>query len=120
MPEPDLRWEKSRLRRARKGDMQAYGELYQAFASQLYSRVLLPLLSDRAAAEDALAETFKTALERLDQFQEKGVSIFHWLARIGKNKALDMHRSRERTGRALANFETSSGDRRVWGFWLTK
>ena len=44
-------------------------------------------------------------LEKIDKFEEKGVSVFHWLARIGKNKALDMHRSRERTGRALCNFE---------------
>lgn len=85
--------------------MQAFGELYEAFASRLFMRVLLPLLGNRAAAEDALAETFKTALERIDRFEEKGVSVFHWLARIGKNKALDMHRSRERTGRALCNFE---------------
>ena len=105
MPVPDLAWEKRCLSRIRKGDMQAFGELYQAFASRLFSRVLLPLLGDRAAAEDALADTFKTALEKIDKFEEKGLSVFHWLARIGKNKALDMHRSRERTGRALCNFE---------------
>ena len=105
MPIPDLAWEKRCLGRIRKGDMQAFGELYEAFASRLFSRVLLPLLGDRAAAADALAETFKTALEKIDRFEEKGVSVFHWLARIGKNKALDMHRSRERTGRALCNFE---------------
>lgn len=105
MPVPDLAWEKRCLSRIRKGDMQAFGELYNAFSNRLFTRVLLPLLSDRAAAEDALAETFKTALEKIGTFEEKGVSVFHWLARIGKNKALDMHRSRERTGRALCNFE---------------
>jgi RNA polymerase sigma-70 factor (ECF subfamily) len=105
VPERDLVWEKRCLSRIRKGDMQAFGELYNAFANRLFTRVLLPTLGDRAAAEDALAETFKTALEKIGTFEEKGVSVFHWLARIGKNKALDMHRSRERTGRALCNFE---------------
>jgi RNA polymerase sigma-70 factor (ECF subfamily) len=105
VPEHDLVWEKRCLGRIRKGDMQAFGELYNTFSNRLFRRVLLPLLGDRAAAEDALAETFKTALEKIDKFEEKGVSVFHWLARIGKNKALDMHRSRERTGRALCNFE---------------
>jgi RNA polymerase sigma-70 factor (ECF subfamily) len=105
VPEHDLVWEKRCLGRIRKGDMQAFGELYNAFSNRLFRRVLLPLLGDRSAAEDALAETFKTALEKIDKFEEKGVSVFHWLARIGKNKALDMHRSRERTGRALCNFE---------------
>jgi RNA polymerase sigma factor (sigma-70 family) len=105
VPVADLTWEKRCLGRIRKGDMRAFGELYEAFAARLFSRVLLPLLGNRAAAEDALAETFKTALERIGSFEEKGVSVFHWLARIGKNKALDMHRSRERTGRVLCNFE---------------
>jgi RNA polymerase sigma-70 factor (ECF subfamily) len=105
VPEHDLAWEKRCLSRIKKGDMRAFGELYHAFSNRLFCRVLLPMLGDRAAAEDALAETFKTALEKIDKFEEKGISIFHWLARIGKNKALDMHRSRERTGRALCNFE---------------
>jgi len=103
--EHDLVWEKRCLGRIKKGDMRAFGELYNAFANRLFTRVLLPTLGDRAAAEDALAETFKTALEKIKTFEEKGVSVFHWLARIGKNKALDMHRARERTGRALCNFE---------------
>jgi len=105
VPEHDLAWEKRCLGRIKKGDMRAFGELYNAFANRLFTRVLLPTLGDRAAAEDALAETFKTALEKIGTFEEKGVSVFHWLARIGKNKALDMHRARERTGRALCNFE---------------
>ncbi len=104
--DPQLEWERRCLRKARRGDPRAFGQLYQAFAPRLFTRVLLPLLGDRAAAEDALAETFKTALEKIGSFEEKGVSVFHWLARIGKNKALDMHRQRERTGRALCNFES--------------
>jgi RNA polymerase sigma-70 factor (ECF subfamily) len=100
-----LRWEKRCIARARRGDREAFGELYEAFADPLYARVLMPRLGDRQAADDALAETFRTALERLDRFKERGVSIWYWLARIAANKATDMHRVKSRTGRVLANFE---------------
>lgn len=102
--DPQPEWERRCLRKAKRGDTRAFAQLYQAFAPRLFSRVLLPLLGERAAAEDALADTFKTALEKIGSFEQQGVSVFHWLARIGKNKALDMHRARERTGRALCNF----------------
>jgi RNA polymerase sigma-70 factor, ECF subfamily len=100
-----LRWEKHRIRKARRGDQKAFTQLYRAFARPLYSRVLLPNLGDPQAAEDALAETFRVAMERMAQFQDKGVSIYFWLARIAKNKAMDMHRKNERTKRALTSFK---------------
>ena len=62
MPIPDLAWEKRCLGRIRKGDMQAFGELYEAFASRLFSRVLLPLVGYRAAGVDAVGENYKRAL----------------------------------------------------------
>jgi RNA polymerase sigma-70 factor (ECF subfamily) len=97
--------ERDLVARARAGDHYAFGELYRRFAPLLFARVLVPKLGDRAAAEDALAETFRTAFERLDAFEERGVSIYFWFARIATNKALDLHRARGVTGRALANIE---------------
>lgn len=104
--QPDqLRWEKSRLALAREGDRQAFSELYRAYAGRLLARVLLPRLGDRAAAEDALSETFRTAFERLGDFEAHGVSVYFWLARIATNKATDLHRARGATGRALSTFK---------------
>jgi RNA polymerase sigma factor (sigma-70 family) len=91
--------------RAIGGDTQAFGELYDAYAERLYRRVLYPMLGNAAAAEDALAETFRAAFQRLPSYVSGEVSIYHWLAAIGRNKALDMHRARKVTGRALASFE---------------
>jgi RNA polymerase sigma-70 factor, ECF subfamily len=99
-----LRWERDRVERARRGDRQALGELYRAHADRLYRCVLWPRLGQRDAAEDALAETFRVACERLDQYEPRGKSIYFWLARIAMNKALDMHRARAVTGRALGGF----------------
>lgn len=98
-------WERSCLERARRGETAAFGDIYDAYAKRLYERVLMPVLGNPAAAEDALAETFRIAFQRLADFQPGEVSIYYWLARIAKNKALDLHRARKVTGRALANFE---------------
>lgn len=100
-----LRWERAVLERVRRGESAAFGELYRAYAALLYRQVLYPALGNRSAAEDALAETFRTALQRLDQFQSHDVSVYFWLSRIAKNKATDMHRAKQVTKRALSNFE---------------
>lgn len=101
-----LNWERPRIDRASGGDDKAFGELYQAYAPLIYSRVLMPKLGRPDAAEDALSETFRSGYERIDRFEQKGVSIYFWFARIAANKAMDMHRARERKTRALGNFET--------------
>lgn len=97
------------MSRALAGDAEAFGAIYDAHADRIYRRVLYPLLGSAAAAEDALAETFRAAFQRLDRYQPGTGSIYHWLAAIGRNKALDMHRARKVTGRALANFEAMLG-----------
>jgi RNA polymerase sigma factor (sigma-70 family) len=107
--------EETRLvQRARDGDRAAIARLYRHFAPPLYARVLLPLLGDRDAAEDALAETFRVALERLASFRHRGVSIWYWLQTIGRSKALDQHRARARRGRALAGFARLVGPLTPW------
>ena len=105
--QPDrLRWEADDVERARQGSRAAFSELYRAYAPALMAKVLLPKLGNREASEDALAETFRTAFERLDGFESRGISLYFWLARIATNKALDMHRAKATTGRALASFES--------------
>jgi len=99
-------WERQCLARAVRGEPAAFGEIYDAYAARVYERVLLPVLGNAAAAEDALAETFRVAFQKLADFEPGKVSIYYWLARIAKNKALDLHRAKKVSGRALANFES--------------
>lgn len=61
----------------------------------------MPRLANPTAAEDALSETFRTAIERFEQYRDQPAGIYPWLARIGQNKAIDMHRVRATTGRKL-------------------
>jgi RNA polymerase sigma factor (sigma-70 family) len=103
----DAEWlgrERELLARAKSGDRAAFAEIYEAFARALYARVLMPRLANAQAAEEALAETFRTALERLGEFDDRGRSVWFWLARIAANKAMDQHRGRARGGRALASY----------------
>lgn len=97
--------ERALVARMRQGDQRAITEIYRAFAPRLFARVLMPKLGNRQAAEDALSETFRTGIEKLHQFDDKGVSLYFWLSRIAANKATDMHRVKARTRRALASFE---------------
>ncbi len=114
-PDDDLGWELRCLEQVQRGDRRAFGELYAAFARPIYGEVLLPRLGSAAAAEDALAETFRAALEKIREYRPQGGSIFGWLARIAVNKATDVHRRGARTGKALASFESLVGPLREPG-----
>ncbi len=100
-----LAWERQILARAATGERAAWSALYDQFANLLFSRVLMPKLGNRAAAEDALSETFRTAIERIEQFEPRGASVYFWLARIAANKATDMFRARGVSSRAVVNME---------------
>ena len=111
--EANLSWERSCLERARRGEREAVGELYQQFARRLYTQVLMPRLGNPQAAEDALSETFRTFIEHLHRVDADKQTLFHWLARVASNKANDMHRVKSRTHRALSNFESLVAPLRV-------
>jgi RNA polymerase sigma factor (sigma-70 family) len=103
--EPDLRWEQRCLERLRRGEREAFAELYRVFAPRLYSQVLMPKLGHPQAAEDALSETFRAFLEHAGELEVGERSLLHWLARVAGNKAIDMHRRNARARRSLASFE---------------
>lgn len=101
----DPSWESRCLEEIRRGSRRAFSELYQAHARRLYSHVLLPRLGNASAAEEALAETFRAALEHLGEYRPQAGGMVRWLTTIAVNKATDMFRERARTGKALASFE---------------
>ncbi|MEM1418401.1 MAG: RNA polymerase sigma factor [Myxococcota bacterium] len=100
-----LRRERALVARAQGGDRDAFGALYRLHAPELFARVLLPRLGSRSAAEDALAETFRKALEQLPRWKPHADGLRPWLSRIAANEATNMHRVSARSGRALASFE---------------
>ncbi|MFT7582976.1 MAG: RNA polymerase sigma factor (sigma-70 family) [Myxococcota bacterium] len=93
-------FEQRLIKRARRGDMAAFEQLYRAHAPALTARIIRPRLARSADQEDVLVETFRIALERLSGFRGMGRGLFPWLARIAGNKCTDVHRASGRRGRA--------------------
>ena len=92
----DLAVEQAVVARLLDGDREAAGQLFAWYADRLYRQVILPRLPNRELAEDVLKDTFRLALERIEQYQPQDRSIFFWLRRIAINRAIDVHRARQR------------------------
>lgn len=92
---PDERLVVSRLQR---GDREAAATLYRWYGDALFREVILPRLPVRELAEDVLRDTFRTVLERCEQYQpEADKSIYFWIRRIAINRAIDVFRAWQRT-----------------------
>ena len=105
---PPLSEERAIIARLQRGDRAAAATLYQWFGDRLYRQVILPRLPVRELAEDVLKDTFRLVLERIDQYESQDRSIFFWLRRIAINRAIDVHRARQR---AQTLEETAEPDR---------
>ncbi len=89
--------EKKLLAAARRGDERAVQKLVDLYSPRLYN-LAWRILRHPHDAEDALQETFITALGKLDQFDGRS-SFFTWIYRIAVNTslmALRKRRSRHR------------------------
>lgn len=93
---PPLSEERVIIARLQRGDRAAVATLYQWFGDRLYRSVILPRLPIRELAEDVLKDTFRLVLERIGQYESQDRSIFYWLRRIAINRAIDVHRARQR------------------------
>jgi RNA polymerase sigma factor (sigma-70 family) len=102
--EPQLAWERAVFSRVRRGDVDAFGLLYDTFAKRLVRHVLAPRLRNAAQVEDALAETFRRAFEARARYVVGDTSAYFWLARIAERIALDAHRSEQRSNSLLRVF----------------
>jgi RNA polymerase sigma factor (sigma-70 family) len=87
------------VERLKAGDRAAFATLYGWYGDRVFRQSILPRLPNRELAEDCLRDAFRTALERIASFEYQGTSIFFWLHRIAVNKAMDVHRSRQRDDR---------------------
>jgi len=84
------------VERARAGDRQAFGELYDRYAERVY-RFALARLDEPADAEDMLQRTFLKAIEALPRYEERGLPFGAWLFRIARNALIDRNRVRRVT-----------------------
>jgi RNA polymerase sigma-70 factor (ECF subfamily) len=79
--------------RCRRGDADAFEQLYRAQAGRLYS-LLVRMAGSAHDAEDLLQEVFLTAHRKLATFRGES-SLGTWLYRLAVNHCLDFLRSRQ-------------------------
>jgi len=73
------------VNRIRDGDLEALGELYERYKTQVY-RTALAITRDKEAAEDILQEAFLRVYAHADRLDET-VSLGPWLYRVTVNLA---------------------------------
>lgn len=78
----------------REGDPEAFREMVDSFAPQIY-RLAYGITQDSMEAQDVTQEVFIRILRRIEDFQERA-SISTWIYRITVNAGLDRVRARQR------------------------
>ncbi len=80
------------VRQAREGDVQAFGEIYTCFHSELV-RYLIHRTGDVDVAEDLAQQSFIKAWQHLPRYEHRGY-FKAWLYRIATNHLVDHYRRR--------------------------
>ena len=86
--------EQNLIARAKEGESEAFGSLYDYYMPRIYRFVLLKV-SHREEAEDLTHQTFLKAWERIEQYTFQGYPFSSWLYRIARNTVIDHHRKRK-------------------------
>jgi RNA polymerase sigma-70 factor (ECF subfamily) len=73
-------------------DRKAFSQLYDCTSSKLFG-VCLRVLKNRAAAEDALQETYMKVWRYAGNYQSGGISPMTWLITIARNTSIDRLRA---------------------------
>jgi len=101
------------VRRTQAGDAEAFGELYDHYATLVY-RYVYNRVGDRATAEDVTSETFVRALRRIDSLTFQGRDVGAWLVTIARNIVLD-HVKSSRYRLEVATADMRDADRATDG-----
>jgi RNA polymerase sigma-70 factor (ECF subfamily) len=108
-PEPQNQRELELLRRAQRGQREAYGQLVLLYQDRLYNAVLR-LIGDREEARELTQEAFTRGLMKLDSFRGDA-SPYTWLFRIAVNLAISQLRKIKRH-RVFSLSQSSNGNGR--------
>lgn len=78
--------------RAREGDAEAFGALYDRFQPEIL-RYLLVRTRDREVAEDLAQQVFLKAWQAIPRYQHRGAPFRAWLYRMAHNQMVDHFRT---------------------------
>lgn len=83
------------VRRAKKGDAEAFGELYRRYVRRIYGYIYVRV-GNREDAEDLTTRTFMRALRNIGNYKDRGLPFSAWLYRIARNLVANWLRDRDR------------------------
>lgn len=82
--------------RARAGDAEAFGGLYDRFQPEIV-RYLAHRVGDPDTAEDLAQQVFLKAWQAIPRYEARGVPFKAWLYRMAHNQMVDHFRTRKQT-----------------------
>jgi len=77
--------------RAKEGEAEAFGLLYDFYMPRIYRFVLIKV-GQREEAEDLTQGVFLKAWEHIETYESRGYPFSSWLYRIARNSVIDRHR----------------------------
>lgn len=83
------------VKKAKKGDAEAFGQLYLKYLSGIYRYFYFRIGQDRSAAEDLAQQVFFKAWEALPTYRERGWRFSTWLYAIAHNLLVDSYRKKK-------------------------
>jgi len=83
------------IARASKGDMEAFGLLYEQYVEKIYS-YLYYKTSSQAQAEDLTSQVFLRALGHIENYEDRGYPFSAWLYRIAHNLVVNWYRDKDK------------------------
>ncbi len=86
---------KNLVKRAKKRDAEAFGEIYDRYVDQIF-RYVYYKVGDYAEAQDLTGLTFLKAFENIDSYEFRDVAFSSWLYRIAHNLVVDHFRRQSR------------------------
>lgn len=89
------------VRRVQKGDVEAFGLIYDRFFDSVYAYVLRQVGSP-ADAEDIVSGVFLEVFEKIGGFTWRGAGFAAWLFRIARNDVFDHFRRQGNRTRTIA------------------
>ncbi len=87
--------EQTILQRAKQGDKDALGQLYEWYVDAVY-RFMLYRTGDAMTAEDLTAEVFTHMIVSLPRYEDRGLPFGAWLFRIARARLSDYWRATHR------------------------
>jgi RNA polymerase sigma-70 factor (ECF subfamily) len=89
-----LEGEKEIIEKAKNGEKEAFGLLYDYYHPRIYRFIFLKV-SNKQDAEDITHQVFLSAWQNIKNYEPQGFPFSSWLYKISRNAVIDFYRSKK-------------------------